>query len=91
MLFRSPDIDLKRIKTLTILKANNNEAMAKLRNEVAEIVGSGDYEVLVISKNQKDKSSIYKKKIGNCEIIIISDSVDEFVFKQLLGDFSMKK
>ena len=87
----TPDIDLKRIKTLTILKANNNEAMAKLRNEVAEIVGSGDYEVLVISKNQKDKSSIYKKKLGNCEIIIISDSVDEFVFKQLLGDFSMKK
>jgi hypothetical protein len=87
----TPDIDLKRIKTLTILKASNNEAMAKLRTEVTKILDGGDYEVLVISKNQKDKSSIYKKKLGNCEILIISDSVDEFVLKQLLGDFSMKK
>jgi hypothetical protein len=87
----TPDIDLKRIKTLTILKSDQNKAMAKLRTEAMQIVESGNYELLIVSKNEKDKSSIYKNKQGNCEIIIISDGVDEFVFKQLLGDFSIKK
>ena len=87
----TPDIDLKRIKTITLLKSNNNEAMAKLRTEAMHIVENGDYELLVVSKENKEKSSIYKKKQGNCEIIIISDGIDEFVFKQLLGDFSVKK
>ena len=85
------DIDLKRIKTVTILMSNNNEAMAKLRIEAMKIVENGDYELLVVSKENKKKSSIYKKKQGNCEIIIILDGIDEFVFKQLLGDFSLKK
>ncbi|MDR3227353.1 MAG: DUF4252 domain-containing protein [Prevotellaceae bacterium] len=87
----TPDIDLKRIKTITVLTSANNEAMAKLRTETMQIVENGDYELLVVSKDLKEKSSIYKKKQGNCEIIIISDGIDEFVFKQLLGDFSIKK
>ena len=85
------DIDLKRIKTVTILKSNNNEAMAKLRTEVINIVEHNDYELLVMSKDNKEKTSIYKKKHGNNEIIIMSDGIDEFVFKQLLGDFAVKK
>jgi hypothetical protein len=87
----SPDIDPKRIKTITILTSNTNEATAKLRAEVMKITESGDYELLVVSKDNKETSSMYKKKQGNCEIIIILDKTDEFVFKQLLGDFSIKK
>ncbi|MDR1983570.1 MAG: DUF4252 domain-containing protein [Prevotellaceae bacterium] len=87
----TPDIDLKRIKTITILMSSNNEAIAKLRTETMKITESGDYELLVVSKDKKEKSSIYKRKQGNCEIIIISDGIDEFIFKQLIGDFSLKK
>jgi hypothetical protein len=87
----TPEIDLKRIKTLTILMSNNNEAIAKLRTEAVQIAESGDYELLVVYKDNKEKSSVYKKRQGNCEIIIISDKMDEFILKQLLGDFSLKK
>jgi hypothetical protein len=87
----SPDIDPKRIKTITILTSNTNDAVVKLRAEVMKIIESGDYELLVVSKDHKETSSMYKKKQGNCEIIIILDKTDEFVFKQLLGDFSIKK
>ncbi|MDR0754462.1 MAG: DUF4252 domain-containing protein [Prevotellaceae bacterium] len=87
----TPEIDLKRIKTVTILMSNNNEAMAKLRTEAIKTAESGDYELLVVYKDSKEKSSVYKKKQGNCEIIIISDKTDEFILKQLLGDFSLKK
>ncbi|MDR1554188.1 MAG: DUF4252 domain-containing protein [Prevotellaceae bacterium] len=87
----TPEIDLKRIKTITILISNNNKAVAELRTEATKITESGDYELLVVYKDSKEKSSVYKKKQGNCEIIIISDKSDEFIFKQLLGDFSIKK
>lgn len=85
------DIDPKRIKTITILTSNTNEATATLRTEVTKITESGDYELLVVSKDNKETSSVYKKKQGNCEIIIVLDKTDEFVLKQLLGDFSIKK
>jgi hypothetical protein len=87
----TPEIDLKRIKTVTILMSNNNEAIMELRSEALNIAKSGDYELLVVYKDSKEKSSVYKKKQGNCEIIIISDKTDEFIFKQLLGNFSLKK
>jgi hypothetical protein len=87
----SSDIDLKRIKTITILMSSNNEAMEKLREGALKIAESEDYELLIVSKDHKEKTSIYKRKKGNCEIIIISDKTDEFVLKQLLGDFSIKK
>ncbi|MDR2127220.1 MAG: DUF4252 domain-containing protein [Prevotellaceae bacterium] len=87
----SPEIDLKRIKTVTILISESNDAIAQLRAEAAKTAKSGDYELLVVYKDNREKTSVYKKKQGNCEIIIISDKTDEFIFKQLLGDFSLKK
>jgi RNAse (barnase) inhibitor barstar len=87
----TPEIDLKRIKTVTILMSNNNKAIMELRAEALKIAESGNYELLVVYKDSKEKSSVYKKKQGNCEIIIISDKTDEIIFKQLLGDFSLKK
>lgn len=83
--------NIKSLKQLVVLSSEKKEVVEKLRSEMKAFlnkIGSDSaYELMLDSKSDGERTTIYMKKSRDGEMIIINDEGSEYQIVQIMGDF----